>query len=92
MELRDAKPDDQDQAEKAFKILKESVDRHPEIEPNIWMAAYWSILVDNYIDSGIKYEQFCQELANVRENYRSWFASSTYLKQFFEEDESNTTK
>jgi len=73
MELRSPKPDDQDEAEKAFQILKECVINHPTIEPNIWAAAFWSVLISAYVDAGLTYKQFYEELENVRENYADWF-------------------
>lgn len=45
----------------------------PEIEPNFWASACWSVLVDGYIQCGISYEDFCSECENVKNQYKQWF-------------------
>lgn len=73
---RDPKPDDQEQAERAFQLLKALCRENQEIEGNIWIGGFWSILVDAYRDSGFSYEQFKQEMQAVLRNYKNWWEES----------------
>lgn len=38
------------------RLFKETMSNHNEIEPTLWAAAFWSILVDGYSQSGTRYE------------------------------------
>ncbi len=73
MKIRPAKESDQEEAQKAFDILIDAAKKHPEIEVNVWISALWSHLVNTYIKSGMPYDLFCEELDEVKENYKDWF-------------------
>lgn len=75
MERRLPKETDQDQAEKAYLLLKDCMASHPEIDPNLWAGAVWSILVDGYAASGMTYDRFTQEWDQVKHFYKPWFDS-----------------
>lgn len=70
---KEPKPADQEQAEKAFQLLDETLESDPSIERNIWAAAFWSILVQNYVKSGLPYDAFVNECNQMVKNYRHWF-------------------
>lgn len=73
--MRERKPkiDDQEQADRAFDILAQIMDMHPEIEPNIWVASTLSCIVASFIDAGASYEAFCVEMKAMTEHYKSWW-------------------
>lgn len=73
MKRRKSKKTDQQQAQIAFEILKETMAEHTEIEPTLWASAFWSCLVDGYINSGITYEEFCNEWDILKKHYKKWF-------------------
>jgi hypothetical protein len=73
MKRRPPKKSDQKNVEKAFKILKETIQSHPEIEPTLWASAVWSILVEGYVNSGASYELFCDEWDRIKEHYKGFF-------------------
>lgn len=73
MKKRESKPSDQDEAEKAFNLIKKLVIENPQIESSIWVAGCWSALVNCYQDSGMSFECFCQEMEDVKKCYRVWW-------------------
>ena len=73
MERRPPKETDQKETEKGFNLLKQCMADHPEIEPTLWVGAFWSILVDGYSASGMSYEQFADEWNRVKHHYKLWF-------------------
>jgi hypothetical protein len=72
-EPRPPKPDDQKNIEYAFNLLKNYMAEYPEIEPTLWAAAFWSILVDGYNASGTSYEEFTEEWDRLKHHYKHWF-------------------
>ncbi len=73
MKIRHSKEDDQDEIQKAFDILVNAAKDHPEIEATLWIGALWSQLVNTYIESAMPFDLFCEELDEVKENYKNWF-------------------
>ena len=73
METRPRKPNDQEQIEIAFNLMKDCMASHPEIEPTLWAGAIWSVLVEGYAQSGVSYEQFSKEWNSIKHHYKSWF-------------------
>jgi len=73
MKIRPEKKNDQQEIEKAFRLLKKCVDDHPEIEETLWTSAFWSILVIGYSLSGMTYEQFNSEWDRVKHHYKRFF-------------------
>jgi hypothetical protein len=71
--IRLPKEDDQENIERAFQLIKRTITRHEEIEPTLWGAACWMILVIGHAGSGYSYEEFCEEWDNVKDHYRSEF-------------------
>lgn len=67
-----SKKTDQKNIEKAFRILKKTMQNNSDIENSLWAAACWSVSVDGYINSGFPYEMFCKEWDEVKEFYKSW--------------------
>ncbi len=72
-ERRPSKDSDQDETEKAFKMLKAFMQSHSEIEPTLWAGAMWSCLVEGYVKSGVTYQKFCSECTGVMRHYKPWF-------------------
>lgn len=77
MEKRTSKQIDRKDIEKAFRLLKEVVHLHPEIGRDLWVSAYWSILVEAYSSSGVSYEKFSQQWDNLKVIYRHWWDDQT---------------
>ncbi len=73
MQRRPSKETDQEQTQKAFLILKECMELNPQIEPTLWAAAFWSILVVGYNQSGMSYDQFTNEWDHLKHHYKTWF-------------------
>lgn len=67
---------DQDNAEKAFQILRDCMKSHPQIEPSLWASAHFSCIATGCMNSGITYEEFSSELENVKEFYRQRWKDS----------------
>ena len=72
-QLRPPKKTDQQFIEKAFQIMYKVMRKHPEFEGSIWVGAIWSTLVQGYIEAGISYDEFCDELKGIKENYKIWW-------------------
>lgn len=70
---REPKDTDQDEVEKAHLLIHELMYEHPEIEPTLWAAAVWSVLVNGYIDSGATYDEFCEESDKLKTHCKPWF-------------------
>jgi hypothetical protein len=75
MERRPIKETDQEVVQRAYNLLKGYMAQHPEIEPTLWAAAFWSVLVDGYSSSGMSYEKFTEEWDRVKHHYKPWFDS-----------------
>lgn len=73
MERRNPKKTDQEVVQRAFNMLKNLIEKHSEIEPTLWAAAFWSILVHGYNASGVSYEEFTKELDKLKHHYKHWF-------------------
>lgn len=73
IERRKPKKTDQQQVEKGFLLIKQLMEKHPEIEPTLWAGSVWSVLVDGYNQSGMSYEQFTKEWNEVKHHYKGWF-------------------
>ena len=73
METRFGKDSDQQEVEKAFQIIQETMQSHPEIEPTLWASALWSSLVVGYTKSGVSHDDFCLEWDQLKLHYKSWF-------------------
>lgn len=69
MKFIDSKDPDQDQTEKACKLLVEFL-KNQKSEPSLWIAAMMSVLADSFEGSEIPFEYFKYELRNVIEHYK----------------------
>jgi len=70
-EKRVPQPDDQKNTEKALRLLCDTVDLNPGIENNIWQGACISLIVNSYIESGLTYQQFCEELDDIKKYFKN---------------------
>ena len=73
MEKRETKNTDEQEIEKGFILIMELIQKHPEIEPSLWVSCVWSILVAAYKHSGFSYEEFTKDVNKVKRHYKSWF-------------------
>lgn len=76
MTKRPSKDTDQEMAQKAYIMLGQFMRDNHEIEPTLWYGAFWSALVNGYLESDIPFEQFSEEIDIAREHYRKiWFGA-----------------
>lgn len=73
MRKREPKETDQDQIEIAFRLLGIYMKNHTEIEPTLWLGAFWGILVHTYSEAGVSYEEFTKEWDKLKTFYKPWF-------------------
>jgi len=70
MKKRRPKKTDQEEAQRACELFGEVVEAHPEFEPNIWVSAVYSILINTYLGSGSSFEEFCGDMERAKEFYK----------------------
>ena len=73
MKIREPKPNDQEQVQKALDLIKEVANLNPDIEATIWVSACYSCIVSSYINSGITYDEFIRDISNGFKIYKSWW-------------------
>lgn len=69
MKFRDEKETDQDEAQKAFKLLIEFINSH-DIEATLWVGAMLCVLAQTYKKSNVSFEYFKAEMANAVQHYK----------------------
>lgn len=72
-EIRPLKPDDQENAEKGFKLILDLMKNHPEIEPTLWAGTLFSVIVNGYRNSDVSYKEFCVEIDRIKKFYKQWW-------------------
>lgn len=72
-EIRPPTKLDQDETEKAYQMVMQLMNDHPEIESTLWCGAIWSVLVNGYEQCDYSYEEFCNEVKRISVHYKSWF-------------------
>lgn len=70
MKERKPKPDDQECAQFAFQLIKEFMGVNRDVEPIMWLGAFWSIQAHSMRDSGYSFEVFCEQLDRVKQHYK----------------------
>lgn len=71
---RPRKKTDQENAELAYQVLLNTMQFHSEIEQTLWASACWTLLVRGYLNSGVPYEEFCEDFDSAKEHYKKrWF-------------------
>ncbi len=71
MRKRTPKENDQEQIDKAYEILIDTIMEHQdEIEASLWMGAMIGALAIKYEESEVPFEYFKKEMALAVENYR----------------------
>ena len=73
MKKRPSKVSDQENVERAYKILYKASRSETKIESTLWYGAAWSLIVNGYINSGSTYEEFCEEMDRIKEFYKAWW-------------------
>ena len=71
--IRPPKDTDQENVEKGFQLILNLMNEHKEIEPTLWASAVASVLATGYLDEGFSYNEFSQEIDDIKEHYKSWF-------------------
>lgn len=73
LKKRKSKPDDQEKAEKAYRLIKELVQSNPGMDDNVWVGGCWTALINCYRNTGFDYKDFCKELEKVKRFYKDKF-------------------
>jgi len=69
--LRQPKESDQEVTEKIVLLLKKFMLNNEQIEPTLFYSAITRLLVRGFINSGSSYQEFCDEIDDVKEFYKS---------------------
>lgn len=67
---RPSKRSDQKEAAKCYNILVDLTRKHPEIESNIWISAFFTAIASSIKETGWTFEQFVEEVMNGINHYR----------------------
>lgn len=70
---RTPKSTDQEDIEKAFKMIAKLAHGHPQIEPTLWSAACLSAVVQSYVENGFTYKEFKVEFDSFVKHCKKWF-------------------
>lgn len=70
---RKHKKTDQSELERAYQILVEAMQAHPEIEQPLWASACLTVFVFGYVNTDIPYASFCEDLDAVRAHYAKFW-------------------
>lgn len=70
MKRREPKPDDQDKAAYALSLIREFMLVNRDVEPVMWMGAFWTIIANAFHGSGYDFEFFSQRLDEVKKHYK----------------------
>jgi hypothetical protein len=71
VKFRESKPEDQEEAEKAFQLLLDLITHHQrQIEPSLWVGAMIGALADNYEKSGFPFKYFKKEMEEAVGHYK----------------------
>ena len=73
MKIRPPQPQDQENAEKAFRLIHTLVLNHPEIDPNTWVSACSSLIARSFMDSGTTYDEYLSEMKSASKHYKKWW-------------------
>ncbi len=72
-EYRQRKETDNENIEKAKRLLLKVVEKNPEIEPALWSSACFSAIAEAFIDNDLTYKHFKTEMENAIKHYKSWW-------------------
>jgi hypothetical protein len=67
---RPPRDNDQEEAEKAFNILRSCILKHPHIESTLWASACVSLMVNAWRDNGFTFEEFASEMFDILEFFK----------------------
>ena len=73
MEIKQPKSCAQKKVQEGFELVKDLINKNQQIEPNLWLVVMWSILVDEYYQSGMTYEKFTKVWKKIKHHYKPWF-------------------
>lgn len=73
MKMRTPKPDDQEKADKACKMLKYLIDCADDIDINIWFGAFLSTICSTYKQNGFSHKEWDQEMQKSIKFYEHWW-------------------
>ena len=69
-EKREPKSTDQEKAEEAYKLLEQFFKKHQFMEGALMLAAMFTHIAENYKNSGISYDHFCDEIRGMMKHYK----------------------
>jgi hypothetical protein len=73
MKKREPKPDDQENARKACKLIAELVKLNPNIDNNCWVSACLSSVASTFEANGIPYPQYLKEMERAIRFYEHYW-------------------
>jgi hypothetical protein len=65
--------DDQKNAERAMEILKDLPIKFPDIETKIWILAFWTCIMQSFINSKMSFNELKKEIYVMMEFYKDKF-------------------
>lgn len=72
-EPRPPKPNDQKNTEKAFRLILELYEKHPEIEPSLWAGALWSALANGYLNCHFTFDEFKRQIDDMLKHTKKYY-------------------
>ena len=72
-EIRPPHENDQEKIQRAYDLIMDLMNNHPEIEPTLWCGAVWSALVVGYKVCRFSYAEFRDEIFKISRHYKSWW-------------------
>ncbi len=73
MKKRTPKDTDQENVKKSCDMICDLVKLNPEIDGCIWISAFYACITQAYVNAGISYEEFCEDIKDAIEKYKPWF-------------------
>lgn len=66
-------PEQKSETEHAIQLIMDLYVKHPEISCSIWISAFSALIVGSYVQSGINYHDFTNDILDMMAFYRkSW--------------------
>lgn len=68
---REPKESDQDEAGRVYDLLMELAEKHPNIEPTMWVSVCLSAVAQSFFESGVSYGDYKLEMYEATDFYKS---------------------
>ncbi len=63
-------PDDQEKIDQAADLLLELAELNPQIDPNMWVSAFSTLIASSYRNTGFTSEEFKIEMERMINHYQ----------------------